>query len=84
MAELAASVAAYGELVDTVERGPRWNELAGTVPIAWLWSLPPVREQANLLEYLVHHEDVRRAADGWRPRSVTPAFERAVWSGCGW
>ena len=48
--------------------------------MAWLWSLPPVREQANLLEYLVHHEDVRRAADGWEPRAVTPAFDRAVWS----
>ena len=79
VSELAAA-AAYGELVDAVERGPRWNDLAGPVPVAWLWSLPAVREQANLLEYLVHHEDVRRAADGWGPRAVTPAFDRAVWS----
>jgi uncharacterized protein (TIGR03085 family) len=38
-----------------------------------------VREQANLLEYLVHHEDVRRAADGWQPRELPDAVQAAVW-----
>ena len=36
--------APYDELVDAFERGPRWSEVRGPVPIAWLWSLPPVRE----------------------------------------
>jgi uncharacterized protein (TIGR03085 family) len=48
-----------------------------------LWSpfaLPPVREAVNLLEYLVHHEDVRRAAAGWVPRVLPVQRQRAVWS----
>lgn len=69
----------YDRLVDIFERGPSWRDVAGPVPVAWLWSLPPVREQANLLEYLVHHEDVRRAEPGWEPRALSVAFQRASW-----
>ncbi len=34
----------------------------------------------NLLEYLIHHEDVRRAADGWVPRVLPTQRQAAVWS----
>lgn len=61
----------FAGLVDQVEAGPpRWSP----------WSLPPVREAVNLLEYVVHHEDVRRAAASWQPRSVPVARQRAIWS----
>ncbi|MEO9140116.1 MAG: TIGR03085 family metal-binding protein [Jatrophihabitans sp.] len=69
----------YQQLVDLFERGPSWRDVIGPVPVAWLWSVPIVREQANLLEYLVHHEDVRRAEPGWEPRDMPIAFQQAVW-----
>lgn len=69
----------FGELVDAIDRGPTWREVHGPVPTAWLWSLPPVREQVNLLEYLVHNEDVRRAGPTWEPRHLAVDLQRAVW-----
>ncbi|MCW2594185.1 MAG: hypothetical protein JWP39_73 [Jatrophihabitans sp.] len=69
----------YEKLVDLVHRGPSWSDLSWPLPVAWLWSLPPVREATNLLEYLVHHEDVRRARRGWAPRSLPPDVQDAVW-----
>lgn len=33
---------------------------------------------ANLNEFFVHHEDVRRA-NGMEPRSLTPAMDAALW-----
>jgi uncharacterized protein (TIGR03085 family) len=76
--ELAAT-APFASLVDTFERGPRWSEVLGPVPVAWLWALPPVREFANLLEYFVHHEDVRRAQPSWNARTLPVAVQAAVW-----
>jgi uncharacterized protein (TIGR03085 family) len=70
----------YRELVDAVDSGPAWTDVMGPVPIAWLWALPPVRERANMLEYLVHHEDVRRAVPGWEPRALPDDTLRAIWT----
>ncbi len=74
-----AGRAPYGELVDTFERGPRWSEVRGPVPVAWLWALPPVREVANVLEYVVHHEDVRRAQPSWSPRALAVDVQATIW-----
>ena len=74
-----AAATPYAELVDTVDRGPSWREVRGPVPVAWLWSLPPVAELANLLEYVVHHEDVRRAQPGWAPRALPLDLQRVIW-----
>jgi uncharacterized protein (TIGR03085 family) len=64
--------------------------LAGRKGFAWLVarirSGPPVgffrigwvRAMANLNEFFVHHEDVRRA-NGRGPRDVTPAMDAALW-----
>jgi uncharacterized protein (TIGR03085 family) len=76
--ELAAHES-YDDLVTLFDRGPSWTEVRGPVPIAWFWSLPPVRETANLLEYLVHHEDVRRAQPGWAPRPIAMDVQTVVW-----
>jgi uncharacterized protein (TIGR03085 family) len=65
----------YGQLVADVEHGPSWTDL----PTGPVWALPPVREAANLLEYLVHHEDVRRAAPTWSARSLPVDVQMAVW-----
>lgn len=69
----------YGRLVDAIERGPSWTDVTGPVPVAWLWALPPVREATNLLEYLVHNEDVRRVVPDWEPRSVSMDLQHAAW-----
>jgi uncharacterized protein (TIGR03085 family) len=62
---------AYPECVHTVRNGPpAWGPV----------GVPIVREAANLLEYLIHHEDVRRAQPDWVPREVTPELADAVWS----
>jgi uncharacterized protein (TIGR03085 family) len=61
----------YSELIDDFAAGPPpWSPFA----------FPPVREAVNLLEYVVHHEDVRRGAPGWVPRVLPPERLRAVWS----
>jgi uncharacterized protein (TIGR03085 family) len=69
----------YVRLVDQLDAGPSWRDARLPVPTSIIWSLPPVRERANLLEYLVHHEDVRRATPGWAPRELSPAMTDAVW-----
>ena len=44
-----------------------------------IWALPPIREKANLIEYLVHHEDVRRAQPGWAPRDLPDELVAEIW-----
>ncbi len=41
--------------------------------------LKPFDELANLVEFFVHTEDVRRAAAGWEPRNDTE-LDAALWS----
>jgi len=60
----------YAALVSRVRAGaPRWNPM----------SRPRVDEVANLVEYFVHHEDVRRAQPGWEPRELPEDLQRALW-----
>jgi uncharacterized protein (TIGR03085 family) len=65
----------YAEIVERVRTGPP------------MWSptrLDAVERVANTVEFFVHHEDVRRARDGWEPRQLdadldadlTSAFRR--------
>lgn len=42
------------------------------------WRLPGVRTLVNLNEYVVHHEDVRRA-NGRGPRTDRPDLQDAMW-----
>jgi len=55
-------------LVARIRSGPP----AGFFRIGW------VRAMANLNEFFVHHEDVRRA-NGREPRSLTPEMNSALW-----
>lgn len=59
----------WEDLVDTVRHGPPF-------PL----RLPFVDEQINTAEYVVHHEDVRRARPGWEPRTLDGALERTLFS----
>lgn len=60
----------YAALVDQIRSGPpSWNPM----------SLPAVDERANLLEYFVHHEDIRRGGGKNTPRELDAALESALW-----
>ena len=42
-------------------------------------ALPGVDSALNTAEYFVHHEDIRRAAPGWEPRSLSTSEQDALW-----
>lgn len=59
----------FEELVDQIRQGP---------PL-----LSPFRlfdEQANFVEFIVHHEDVRRAQPDWSPRELPESARKGLWS----
>lgn len=58
----------FASLVATIRSGPP----RGFFRIRW------VRRLANLNEFFVHHEDVRRA-NGYGPRPEDPALDAALW-----
>lgn len=58
----------FSWLVTTIRSGPP----RGFFRIHW------VRQLANLNEFYVHHEDVRRA-NGLAPRANSPAMDAALW-----
>jgi uncharacterized protein (TIGR03085 family) len=60
----------YPELVRRVRTGP---------PTLSLFSVPGVDGLANLLEYVVHHEDVLRARPDWEPRVLAPDLADELW-----
>ena len=60
----------YDEIVAEVRRGaPKWSPL----------GLPGAKDVVNLLEFVLHHEDVRRAQPGWGPRAVPASLADSVW-----
>jgi uncharacterized protein (TIGR03085 family) len=69
----------YAQIVAAVESGPSWRDVRLPLPIAPIWALPVVREKANLIEYLVHHEDVRRAQPDWAPRELPAELVTEIW-----
>jgi uncharacterized protein (TIGR03085 family) len=58
----------YTELVDKVRRPQRIS----------LLQIDAVEEAMNLVEFFVHHEDVRRATPGWTARELSEGYERAL------
>ncbi|MFC0447209.1 TIGR03085 family metal-binding protein [Rhodococcus jostii] len=58
----------WSRLLDEVRSGPpMWS------PMYW------VDAQVNLGEMFVHHEDVRRAHEGWEPRVLPETRQDALW-----
>lgn len=55
------------------------NRLRNGPPLLSPFSLPKVDSVLNLLEFYVHHEDIRRAEPGWEPRYLRPEHEDAIW-----
>jgi uncharacterized protein (TIGR03085 family) len=60
----------YPEIVAAVRQGaPKWSPV----------GLPGAKDAVNLLEFVIHHEDVRRAQPGWGPRAVPASLADPVW-----
>jgi uncharacterized protein (TIGR03085 family) len=60
----------YARLVEMIRSGP---------PLLSLFGIPGVDEQANVVEFFVHHEDVRRAQPGWEPRKINQGLSDVLW-----
>ena len=69
LADTAATPTGWASLVDRFLAGPpRWS------PMSW------ASDQLNLVEYVVHHEDVRRAAPHTAvPRLLPAGQDAALW-----
>jgi uncharacterized protein (TIGR03085 family) len=59
----------YSGTVELVRTGPPFGPM----------KIPPVRYVANLIEFFVHHEDVRRPA-GFEPRTDRRDLDDALWA----
>ncbi|MSO27688.1 MAG: TIGR03085 family protein [Candidatus Nanopelagicales bacterium] len=66
----ATATLPYAELVGKVRTGP---------PTLSLFSIPGVDGLANLFEYFVHHEDLRRGQADWQPRALPQDFSDLLW-----
>jgi uncharacterized protein (TIGR03085 family) len=60
----------YDELTQLVRSGP------GRMSA---FSLPGVDKFLNTTEYVIHHEDVRRAQERWHPRDLPAGVQDALW-----
>jgi uncharacterized protein (TIGR03085 family) len=62
----------FTTLVERVRSGPPfWSPMA----------VPQLDRLLNTLEYFVHHEDIRRARPGWKPRELTDREQRILFKG---
>jgi uncharacterized protein (TIGR03085 family) len=61
----------YPDLLRLIRTGP---------PRLSLFGLPGADDKLNLVEYFVHHEDVRRAQPDWKPREISPELADILWS----
>jgi uncharacterized protein (TIGR03085 family) len=60
----------HAELVERLREGP---------PIYSPLGLGPLDKTFNTLEFFVHHEDIRRAQDGWEPRPLPDRAQDVLW-----
>jgi uncharacterized protein (TIGR03085 family) len=66
----ATATQSYPELVRKVRTGP---------PTLSVFSVPGMDGLGNLVEYFVHHEDVRRAQGDWQPRALPADLADELW-----
>jgi uncharacterized protein (TIGR03085 family) len=60
----------FTDLVRMIRSGP---------PRLSFMAIPGMDERTNAVEYFVHHEDVRRAADDWEPREISSGEAGMLW-----
>ncbi len=61
--------AEWDDLIESVRSGP---------PIWSPTRLAAIDKATNTIEFFVHHEDVRRAGDGWQPRELDADLDEAL------
>ncbi len=61
----------FPRLVQLIRSGP---------PRYSVFAVPGADQRLNLVEYFVHHEDVRRAQPGTQPRPISPQLADALWA----
>ncbi|RUL94305.1 TIGR03085 family metal-binding protein [Verrucosispora sp. FIM060022] len=59
----------WAQLLDQVRHPPVWSPM----------SNPLTDELANMMEFFIHHEDVRRAQPQWQPRQLPAELDQALW-----
>ena len=64
----------FANLVERVRRPALWAPA----------RLPPLDKALNTLEFFVHHEDIRRAQGGWKPRELTMGEQKQLWKVIGY
>ena len=67
----SSTPAAFATLVEKFRAGP---------PKMSLFAWKPIDRTANLIEFFVHTEDVRRATDRWAPRALDADYSEALWA----
>ena len=72
-ADVSASFAAepWDKMIEQFRSGP---------PIWTVWAVPVLGDKANLGEFFIHHEDIRRAQPEWEPRPDDAARDDALWN----
>ncbi|MFQ4149381.1 TIGR03085 family metal-binding protein [Arthrobacter sp. LAPM80] len=71
LAAEASTPEAFAALVAKFRAGP---------PKLSPFALKAVDSSANLIEFFVHTEDVRRATDRWAPRTLDADYSEALWA----
>ena len=60
----------FADLVTELRHGP---------PLLSPFRVPRLGGIANIAEFFVHHEDIRRAQEDWQPRVQSPSAENTLW-----
>ncbi len=80
---LIKPLASHTEKVTREYTGREWPELISIIrsgpPKLSLFAIPGMDGLGNFFEYVVHHEDVRRAPPGWQPRTLPSEESDLLW-----
>lgn len=78
------SLAPYTDRVRTSERDRTpFTDLIARVRCGPPMLLRPFDRAMNTVEFFIHVEDIRRAQEGWEPRSLSPELAEALWARVG-
>jgi uncharacterized protein (TIGR03085 family) len=78
------SLASYTDRVRTSERDRTpFTDLIARVRSGPPMLLRPFDGAMNTVEFFIHTEDIRRAQEGWEPRSLSPELTDALWARVG-
>lgn len=84
---LVRPLASYTESVQASVAKKPWPELVEAVrngpPIYSPFRLPGVAGMADMFEFVIHHEDVRRGEPGWQPRQLPASEQDLLWQRLG-